>query len=59
MILREEMIPMSDEEMAALKTIRDVVSVSRMEPNEQGPLQVEGETGAVWVITGKKVERVK
>ena len=53
------MIPMSDEEMAALKTIRDVVSVSRMEPNEQGSLQVEGETGAVWVITGKKVERVK
>ena len=50
-------IPMSDDEKSAIETLKNIVSLSRTEPNEQGPIQVETTTG-VWLITGKKVERV-
>lgn len=52
-------IPLTKLEKQALKTIRNVVSYSRTQLGEQGPLQVEDRKGGIWTITGRRVERIK
>jgi len=59
MNLIEATIPMNDDEWAAFETIPNVLSATRMEPNEQGPIQVESKDGAIWVVSGKRVQRIK